>query len=56
LSRSKTDYQLADGSKAFGGIRLFMQLSLERDSREPNIRGTLQQIDGLYKDAVPPIE
>jgi hypothetical protein len=44
----------------------FMQLSLDeietrmrslvRDSREPNIRGALQQIEGLYKDAVPPIE
>jgi hypothetical protein len=44
----------------------FMQLSLDEikermrslviDAREPNIRGALQQIEGIYKDAAPPIE
>jgi hypothetical protein len=44
----------------------FLQLSLDeikqrvrslvKDTREPNIRGTLQQIEGIYKDTAPPIE
>jgi hypothetical protein len=44
----------------------FLQLSLDEvksrmrslvnDNREPNIRGTLQQIKGIYKEAVPPLE
>jgi hypothetical protein len=44
----------------------FLQLSLDeikqrvrslvKDTREPNIRGALQQIEGIYKDTAPPIE
>lgn len=30
--------------------------SLVKDEREPNIRGALQQIEGIYKDTAPPIE
>ena len=30
--------------------------SLVKDVREPNIRGALQQLEGIYKDASPPIE
>ena len=30
--------------------------SLVKDKREPNIRGALRQLSGIYKEANPPIE